>query len=395
MKTRISLSATLALLAVCIPGQAEESAAKPSWNPFNKPKVTESKYAVPARLAILWSPAVLNQAGKTPTRGFGGRIYFYDAKNKPVSVEGQLVVYAYNNDKPNPDSKVPDRKYAFTPEQFTRHYTPTELGPSYSVWIPWDTVGQPQAEISLVPVFTSASGALVMGQPSRNLLPGPKATEPKSYVTNCTVPGGELQPLSPQNNLQQPPGGPGFGGGNVQQASYVSQNYSQMAGMAAPGQNAAGQYRAQQLPPGQFQPAAPVQPAGLGAFGAAPGVPQFQEQGSMSTMSINLPGTMSDRLSSASPQQSAMQRMAALRQEALARQGGMITGSAGPLQPPVPNATGLGGVPQPWFPGQPQPARSGSLGSPAPAGPTLPQAVGPPPSQQFPAIRQSAPPGSL
>ena len=46
---------------------------------------------------------------------------------QPISVEGQLVVFAYNNDKPNPDSKVPDRKFAFTPEQFTQHYTPSEL----------------------------------------------------------------------------------------------------------------------------------------------------------------------------------------------------------------------------------------------------------------------------
>jgi hypothetical protein len=35
-----------------------------------------------------------------------------------------LVVYAYHNDVPKPDSKVPDRKFAFTPEQFTYHYSP-------------------------------------------------------------------------------------------------------------------------------------------------------------------------------------------------------------------------------------------------------------------------------
>ena len=108
---------------------------------FNQPRVQDSKYAVTARMAILWSPAIYNEAGKTPTRGFGGRIYFYDAKNKPIAVEGQLIVYAYNNNTQKPENKVPDRKYAFTPEQFTKHYTPTELGASYSIWIPWDAVG--------------------------------------------------------------------------------------------------------------------------------------------------------------------------------------------------------------------------------------------------------------
>src|SRR5687768_1742610 len=84
-----------------------------SWNPFATSKVQSSKYGVPARMAVMWSPAIYNQAGQVPTRGFGGRVYFYDAKNSAIPVEGQLVVYAYHNDKPHADSKAPDRKYAF------------------------------------------------------------------------------------------------------------------------------------------------------------------------------------------------------------------------------------------------------------------------------------------
>src|SRR5205085_9739240 len=144
-----------------------------NWLGFSSTRLKESKCAVPARMAIMWAPAVLNQGGEVPTRGFGGRVYFYDSKNSPISVEGQLVVYAYNNDKPNVDSRVPDKKFAYTPEQFTKHYAPTELGALYSLWIPWDAAGQPQAVISLVPIFTSSSVELVMVQPSRNLLPVP------------------------------------------------------------------------------------------------------------------------------------------------------------------------------------------------------------------------------
>src|SRR4029453_16552070 len=64
-----------------------------------KPKLVESKYAKPVRMAVIWSPALLNKSGKKPTRGFGGRIYFYDAANKAVPVEGQLVVYGYDDSK--------------------------------------------------------------------------------------------------------------------------------------------------------------------------------------------------------------------------------------------------------------------------------------------------------
>ena len=127
-----------------------------SWLEPAPPEVVESKYPKPVRVAAVWSPAVLNTAGKTPTRGFGGRLYFYDAANKAVPVEGQLVVYAYNDSQPNKTSKTPDRKYAFTPEQFTEHFSPTDMGASYSIWVPWDEVGGTQAEISLVPIFTAS-----------------------------------------------------------------------------------------------------------------------------------------------------------------------------------------------------------------------------------------------
>src|SRR5262245_13271402 len=106
------LVALLLIASACSPSVAADWK---SWFAYGEPTVKETTYPPPARMAILWSPAMLNEAGKTPMRGFGGRVYFYDAKNKPIAVEGQMVVYAYNNDKPNIDSRVPDRKFAFTP----------------------------------------------------------------------------------------------------------------------------------------------------------------------------------------------------------------------------------------------------------------------------------------
>jgi hypothetical protein len=165
--------ATASLLAAGCQTIAPPNWAK-SWFTEEQPKLVESKYARPVRLAVIWSPAMLNNPGSKPTRGFGGRIYFYDAQNKAIPVEGQLVVYGYNNSKPNADGKTPDRRYAFTSEQFTEHFSPTELGASYSIWIPWDEVGNHEADISLVPIFTASTGQLVVGQSSKCLLPGPQ-----------------------------------------------------------------------------------------------------------------------------------------------------------------------------------------------------------------------------
>ncbi len=64
------------------------------------------------------------------------------------------------------------KRFEFTPEQFTRHFSQTDLGASYSVWIPWDAIGGEQRRISLVASFKTVEGKLVQGIPATILLPG-------------------------------------------------------------------------------------------------------------------------------------------------------------------------------------------------------------------------------
>ncbi len=155
-------------------------------------KGKHGEHQTPARVVAIWSDAMYTQPGLPPTRGFGGRLYFYNTKDKPVPVEGQLVVYAYDDSLDGTPAKTPSRKFAFTPEQLSKHYSATELGDSYSVWIPWDQVGGIRKSISLLPVFTSSSGQVVMGEQSINVLPG-KTPEP-----TAPAPPGNYSPLSSQ-----------------------------------------------------------------------------------------------------------------------------------------------------------------------------------------------------
>lgn len=153
-----------------------KSLALPTSLPWSKSKLVESKHAAPTRMVAIWSDDVITQPGKPTVRGFGGRLYFYNEVNSAIEVEGQLVVYAYDDAKkrsqPQGSSQVPDRKFVFTVEQFKGHHSETDLGHSYSVWIPWDDAFGESKEISLLPVFTSSVGQVVMGQQSANLLPG-------------------------------------------------------------------------------------------------------------------------------------------------------------------------------------------------------------------------------
>ena len=150
------------------------------------------------------------QPGQPPTRGFGGRLYFYNAKDKTVPVEGQLVVYAYDDSADGTPAKSPSRKFGFTPEQFTQHYSPTELGASDSVWIPWDELGGVRKSITLLPVFTSSSGQVVMGEQSINVLPGkaPENPEPARQGYFAPLSSNEPQGVRPSRRPAKAPPSP-------------------------------------------------------------------------------------------------------------------------------------------------------------------------------------------
>ena len=154
------------------------------WSPESRLK--SSKFQTPTRMISIWTPDILTQPGKPSTRGFGGRLYFYNEKSQAIPVEGQLIVYAYDDTVQEHPPGEPNRKYAFTPDQFTKHFSTSDLGASYSIWLPWDAVGGEQRSVSLVPVFTASAGQIVMGQQTVSILPGKK--------TDAAVP--QEQPLT-------------------------------------------------------------------------------------------------------------------------------------------------------------------------------------------------------
>ena len=137
-----------------------------------------------------WADTVLHKAGEKPVRGFGGRLVFFGQESdEPVRVDGQLVVYAFDESGRELHDTQPTRKFVFPAEQFVRHESESKLGPSYSVWLPWDEVGGEQKNISLIARFEAKNGPLVMGEQTRHLLPGvtiagslPDSSKPIDYM---------------------------------------------------------------------------------------------------------------------------------------------------------------------------------------------------------------------
>jgi|GEM_PF-1073577 hypothetical protein len=134
----------------------------------------ESEFQTPIKMVVTWSDTVLQRAGSPPTRGFGGRIYFYNDNSQAISVEGDLVVYAFDDSNMQSPERKAERKFVFTAEQFTKHYSKTDLGASYSVWLPFGPLGAEQREVSLLPVFRTKTEKVVLGAQTKNILPGRK-----------------------------------------------------------------------------------------------------------------------------------------------------------------------------------------------------------------------------
>lgn len=133
----------------------------------------DSKPKVPTRMSDMWTYTVMRQSGQPGVRGFGGRILFYNNDDeKPIKVDGTLTVYAFAGAMGDASQELPEKKFVFPAEQFDSHYSESKLGHSYSVWLPWDEVGGPERQISLIARFENKAGEVLTGSPSHQTLPG-------------------------------------------------------------------------------------------------------------------------------------------------------------------------------------------------------------------------------
>jgi hypothetical protein len=170
-------------------------------------------YQKPQRIAVIWSPDVMTVPGQAPMRGFGGRLYFYNEKSIAVPVKGELMIYGYEEPAPNvglstaksPDKKtVPDKKFKFSPEQFAERFSKSDLGASYSIWIPWDEAGGNVKRVSLIPIFKLDDDQVVYGDPAELTLPG-KTPQNSMAPPSLGGNGGAIQPFAPQQAMLMQP----------------------------------------------------------------------------------------------------------------------------------------------------------------------------------------------
>ena len=178
--TNTTKLAGVAVLAAAFVGNV--GCAKMSWQPSKMLSLDNTwpfrdkdapQEGTPTRMAATWTDTVLSQPGKKPQRGFGGRVTFYEQdEKKPVLVDGQLVVYAFDETGRDPTDNKPTRRYVFPADQLPQRMSKGELGASYSFFLPWDEAGGPKTEVSLICRFEPKGGAVVSSEQTRQTLPG-------------------------------------------------------------------------------------------------------------------------------------------------------------------------------------------------------------------------------
>jgi hypothetical protein len=196
----------------------------------------------PVRVVGTWTDTVKTQQGQKPQRGFAGRLAFYDAEHeKSLLVDGQLVVYAFDEtDREATDTK-PTRRYVFPADQMKLRMSETDLGATYSFWLPWDEAGGSKTEVSLICRFQPTKGAVVVSEQTRHRLPGPDPTpsavaERKPPLLPEGVPSRPAQTTLQDLQAQRNAGGDGTRLANYE-APVAPQNV-QMQAAAMPAQPA-------------------------------------------------------------------------------------------------------------------------------------------------------------
>jgi hypothetical protein len=175
MLRRITLCFSLTMLAAfsgCSTWSKNSTTSKDS--PWSISKLWKKEYQQPQSMAIIWAPDVLTVPGKPATRGFGGRVYFYNELSQAIPIEGELMIHGYAKQTRmnRTDEVAADKTFGFTAEQLAGHFSPSDMGASYSIWIPWDAADGVREEVTLIPTFKGKDGTIVQGSAAKANLPG-------------------------------------------------------------------------------------------------------------------------------------------------------------------------------------------------------------------------------
>lgn len=101
------------------------------------------------RCVCLWQPADGTWEG-SPTRGFGGQVFFLDRKTaRPVAVTGDVRIHVFDDFGPRENHGKAVHTFDFTKGAWNAFLVKTQFGPAYNVFIPYTRDGHHKTECAL------------------------------------------------------------------------------------------------------------------------------------------------------------------------------------------------------------------------------------------------------
>ena len=142
-----------------------------SWLQHDQPQLVVADAEHPIeRIICVWRPAEGHGLDGLPCRGFAGQIFFFTrGVPTPVVANGEVQIFVFDDQGTPEEQTKPLHEFEFTQEAWTRLLQETQLGPAYSLFVPYTRKGQHEAHCAL----------LVRLKP----IDGPPATSDMAYVT--------------------------------------------------------------------------------------------------------------------------------------------------------------------------------------------------------------------
>ncbi len=168
--------------------------------PWEKEKLPPA----PENIVAVWTEAVHHQTGKPSERGFGGRLMFHDAEQKAIKVTGKVTIFVFDDQREDLDDPAPKYRFIFPADVLDKHYSQSNLGPSYSFWIPLAPVDSPTHPYSIVARFDGHQGETLVSSLTRKALTGrgplPSATA-KKQLSDESFSGQSVVPVSYEEEI--------------------------------------------------------------------------------------------------------------------------------------------------------------------------------------------------
>ncbi len=97
----------------------------------------EHKSPKVSRVVCLWEPAV-GKIPNGPKRGIIGQVLFFEGRDTaPVKVDGEVVIYVFDDHGSIEDQSKPIHKLALSPEELKAVHAETAVGHSYHIPVPY------------------------------------------------------------------------------------------------------------------------------------------------------------------------------------------------------------------------------------------------------------------